>query len=123
MIDINELTIGQARELAKMLSQPEQSKYSPHPSVGRYCVIRSHAAGVHVGTVAEVTDSASGREVRLHGTRRIWSWQGALSCTEISVSGVTGGKLSVQAEINFVNQVIEVLPCSKEAEECLKKFK
>ena len=61
-----------------------------HPAVGRYCIIRSYAAGVHVGIVVSVTDSASGREVELCDTRRIWSWQGALSCTEIAVSGISG---------------------------------
>lgn len=118
MINIDDLTIGQARELAKQFSQ----NGNEHPSIGLYCVIRSYAAGVHAGIVVSVTDSLSGREVELADTRRIWSWQGALSCTEIAQTGITGGKLSVIAPTNFVNQVIEIIPCTEAAESCLTKF-
>ena len=122
MINIDELTIGQARELAKQF-QFAQNENSPHPTVGRYCVIRSYAAGVHVGVVKSVSDSASGREVALTDTRRIWSWTGALSCTEIAVSGITGGKVSATAPENFVNQAVEIIPTSQEAEKCLRTFR
>ena len=121
MINIDELTIGQARELARLLATPAQN--GTHPAVGKYCVIRSYAAGVHIGIVASVSDSASGREVRLTDTRRVWNWTGALSCTEISQGGIAGGKLSIVAPENFVNQTIEILPTSQEAEICLRKFK
>ena len=120
-MNIDDLTIKDARELAKLFCQPTQN--GNHPSVGKFCVIRSYAAGVHVGTVASVTDSQSGREVRLTNTRRIWSWDGALSCSEISQTGITGGKMSVSIPENFVNQSVEILPCSREAEQCLLKFK
>jgi hypothetical protein len=121
MIDINELTLGQLRELTQFLP-PMLNSAVKHPSVGKYCVIRSYAAGVHVGTIAAVNDSESGREVVLENTRRIWSWEGALSCTEISLTGITGGKISKSAERNYINQVIEILPTTKDAERCLTKY-
>ncbi len=120
-MNVDDLTFGQARELAKMFGQPAQN--GNHPSVGRYCVVRSYAAGVHVGIVHSVTDSASGREVCLRDTRRIWSWQGALSCTEISALGITGGKISIAAAENFINQVVEIIPAKKGAEQCLRELK
>ena len=119
MINTDELTVGQARELAKQFSSLPQSPTS-HPTVGRYCVIRSYAAGVHVGIVKSVSDSLSGREVVLSDTRRIWSWAGALSCTEIAMNGISGGKVSVISPENFVNQVIEIIPMTAEAEKCLR---
>lgn len=93
-----------------------------HPTVGRYCLIRSYAAGVHVGIVSGVADTLSGREVYLTDTRRIWSWRGALSCTEIAARGITGGKLSVAAPEIWINQAIEIIPTSAEAEKCLRNF-
>ena len=123
MINLEELTIGQARELAKQFAGSQNGNaMQKHPAVGQYCVIRSYAAGVHVGIVDSVSDSLSGREVCLSQTRRIWSWLGALSCTEISQTGITGGKVSSIAPKNFVNQAIEILPMSEEAEKCLRNF-
>src|SRR5579863_4636870 len=109
MINIDDLTIGEARRLATLFGAPMQNGNQPHPSVGKYCVVRSYAAGVHVGIVASVSDSLSGREVKITDTRRIWSWTGALSCTEIAQSGITGGKVSVPAPENYINQAIEIL--------------
>jgi len=120
MINLDDLTFGQARELAKLLGASAQPLN--HPSIGKYCVIRSYAAGVHVGVVEGVLDSLSGREVRLSQTRRIWSWSGALSCTEISQTGITGGKMSTACLENFINQVIEILPVTKGAETCLRNY-
>jgi len=116
-MNIDELTIGQARELAKLFSQPAQN--GNHAAIGKYCVVRCCSAGVHVGIVTAV----NGGEVTLKETRRIWSWQGALSCTEIAVSGISGGKVSVEAPENFVQGRIEIIPCSKESEKCLRNFK
>jgi hypothetical protein len=118
-MNIDDLTIGQARELARLFQPSESTKSAIHPAFGRYCVVRCYSAGVHVGVVVGV----NGGEVALKETRRIWSWQGALSCTEIAVAGITGGKLSVAAPENFVEGRIEIIPCSKEAESCLRNFK
>ena len=114
---IDDLTIGQARELARMFGQ--QNGCAPHPAIGKYAVVRAYASGVHCGIVAAV----NGTEVTLHETRRIWSWQGALSCTEIAVAGITGGKLSIQAIENYIEGRIEIIPTTLEAEKCLRNFK
>ena len=121
-MNIDELTMRQAREIAKLLACNGKETATVHPAVGHYCLIRSYAAGVHVGMVASVTDSLSGREVELRETRRIWSWSGALSCSEIALSGITGGKLSAELPSNFVNQAIEIITMSKEAERCLRNW-
>lgn len=122
-MNIDELTLGQARELTRLFAGAPQNESRRHETVGKYCLVRSYAAGVHVGVVESVTDSLSGREVKLSDTRRIWSWSGALSCTEIATHGITGGKMSVVSPVNFVNQAIEIIPVSKEAETCLRNFR
>ena len=122
MINTDDLTLRQIREVAQAFSAIPAS-VPVHPSVGQDCIVRAYAAGVHFGRVHSVTDSAAGREVHLTRTRRIWSWQGALSCTEIAQAGISGGKLSVEAPDNFVSGVIEIIPTSEEAEKCLRAAK
>lgn len=59
---------------------------------GQLVVIRAQQAGVWHGTMTAKTKD----EVTLTDARRLWSWTGALSCSEIAVSGVTGGKIAVK---------------------------
>lgn len=115
-MNIEELTIGQARELSKLFAQ--NGGASPHPAVGKYCVIRTYSAGVHAG----VLKSARGTEVELTDSRRIWSWTGSLSCSEISQAGITGGKVAVSVPQQFLTEAIEIIPCSEVAEKCLRSI-
>lgn len=121
MMEINDLTIGQARELVRLFGVESLfgARSANHPAAGKYVVVRTYSAGVHVG----VLHSAKGQEVELRECRRIWSWQGALSCTEIAVSGISGGKVSVEAPQIFLTEAIEIIPTSKDAEACLRKIR
>jgi len=51
---------------------------------GARVLIRANSAGVHFGTLEE----RNGQEVRLSNARRLWSWRGALSLSEIASKGV-----------------------------------
>lgn len=42
-MDINELTIGQAKELAAMFGGDAHAPQSPH--IGKKCIIRTYASG------------------------------------------------------------------------------
>jgi hypothetical protein len=86
---------------------------------GPYVVIRTYSAGVHVGELIKRT----GKEVALANARRIWSWQGALSLSEISQTGITGGKVSCVVPSIELTEAIEIIPCSKSAELLLRKFR
>lgn len=57
---------------------------------GKMVVIRGYLSGVWHGELAGKTAS----EITLKNARRLWSWTGALSVSEIAVNGVTGGKIS-----------------------------
>ena len=114
-MDIENLTIGEARKLASWFGGAAPA---PHPAHGKYCLIRTYSAGVHIGTVA----SASGREVHLRDARRIWNWSGALSCSEIAAKGITGGKVSVPVLDIYLTEAIEIIPFTEEAKECLRKL-
>jgi hypothetical protein len=86
--------------------------------VGKYCVVRTYSAGVHVGTVA----SHSGREVRLTNARRIWSWCGANTLHEIANHGVrAGSKVSEPVAEILLTEAIEIIPCTQSGQDCLEK--
>ena len=58
MIDINEMTIGEAREVASMIGAAGRSAGAGpswrHPLLGQRVVVRTYSAGVHIGTLVGV---------------------------------------------------------------------
>lgn len=85
-------------------------------------LIRSYASGVHFGYLKEYKDTLSGRVVTLLNSRRVWSWVGACSLSQMALEGVKNHdecKFSVAIpEIEIVN-VIEIIPLTREAFENL----
>lgn len=80
---------------------------------GTRVLIRTYSAGVHFGTLIE----RNGQEVHLSSARRLWSWQGALSLSEIAANGcdIKNSKISVPVEEILLTQAIEVIPISKDS--------
>lgn len=69
MINSDELTIRQARELVKQFASPQNCNgHQPHPAVGKYCVIRSYAAGVHIA------DLLAGLAMLAFVLAIVWGW-------------------------------------------------
>ncbi len=116
-MNIEDLTIGEARKLATLFCGGNAG-VAQHPAVGKYVIVRAARAGVHGGILV----SAAAGEVELRESRRIWSWTGALSCSEIARSGISGGKVAVELPSQFIGEVIEIIPASAEAEKCLRKI-
>lgn len=117
-MNINDLTIGQAKELASLFtgSTPQSSI---HPMLNRRCLLRTYSAGVHIGDVVSVT---GGTEVLLKNAIRLWKWEGGgLSLSSVANIGIKGGRLNKTGEILLTN-VIEFIPTTKEAEETYVKF-
>lgn len=84
---------------------------------GKFCVVRTYSAGVHVGVVAQ----REGSDVVLQGARRVWKWQGANTLHEIALRGVgKGSRVSEAVESILVLGAIEVIPCTPEATENLR---
>ena len=112
-MNINDLTIGQAKELAAMFAGQAVSAAAPHPFVGKYCICRCSAAGVHAGEVVSV----SGDTVILRNSRRLWSWQArdGVALSGVAQNGLAGGKIdTVNPEI-WLSGVCEIIPCSAKA--------
>lgn len=118
-MDINELTIGQVKELAAMFGgNPEITK--AHPYVGKYVIVRCHDAGVHAG----VLTAANGREATLHASRRLWQWKAA---KEAFLSGVARHGLGDGSRVGgcidvHLTETCEIILCSNAARNSIEQF-
>ncbi len=91
---------------------------------GKFVVVRSYAAGVHVGTLVESRDSESGRAiVTLKNARRLWRWRGANSLHEVALRGVAEEytRLSEAVAEVEVRDVLEVITATPEARANLER--
>lgn len=80
---------------------------------GKFVLIRTYSAGVHFGFLV----SRDGKEVHLKNARRLWSWTGALSLSEVAMQGpnISGSKISVPVDEIILTEAIEVIPISKKS--------
>ena len=85
-------------------------------SIGKFCVVRTYSAGVHVGVVA----SQDGKLVTLTDARRIWSWKGANTLHEIAIGGVgKGSRVSDAVPSIDLTEAIEVIECTDDGRKSL----
>ncbi len=91
------------------------------PTQKPYVIVRTYSAGVHCG----VLESRKGQEVRLSNTRRIWSWKGAKTLSELSLRGldISSSRVSEPVKSNELTQAIEIIPCEPAAVASLKAAK
>lgn len=73
-------------------------------------LIRTYSAGVHFGELVK----REGQEVHLKNARRLWSWTGALSLSEVASKGVElkNSKISVPVEEIILMQATEIISIS-----------
>jgi len=115
-MDIDNLTIGQIRELSKLFAtngaEPSPSFVSPH--VGKYVIVRSRDSGVQCGVLM----NHSGNQVVLNDARRLWSWKAKKNHTlsAVAIFGIHEcSKLSPGLDGFHVIGVCEILPCTQES--------
>ncbi len=74
---------------------------------GDKVLIRTYSAGVHFGTLTQ----REGQEVHLSNARRLWSWSGALSLSEVASKGIDlkNSKVSVPIEEIVLTQAVEII--------------
>lgn len=90
-MNINDLTIGQARELASLFSQSSSSD-GLNCHISEKVIVRTYSAGVWFGTLTQ----KSGTEVILKDARRMYYWKARKS---ISLSGVAVHGVSDKSKI------------------------
>jgi len=90
--------------------------------VGKYVIVRADRAGVFAGTLAD----KQGSEVVMENARRIWYWDGAASLSQMAINGVSkpeNCKFPAALARILVLGVIEIIPCTMEAQKSLEGVK
>ena len=108
-MNIENITAEKANELAQMFAKP-----SPH--IGKVCIIRTYASGVHCGELV----SQNGRQIELKNARRLWRWDVAphgISLSEVATYGPVGArsKICVAVDEMTILDGLEIIPCTPEA--------
>ncbi len=86
--------------------------------IGRFCVVRTRNAGVHMGTLVE----SNGTAVVLKDALRLWRWRGANSLHEVSLKGVDRewSRISEPVAEILLTEALEIIPATAVAEKNLK---
>lgn len=115
-MDLNDLTIGQAKELAALLNCTTQIKETSRKAsdVGNYVIVRTYSAGAFAGYL----ENRSGQEVVLSRARRLWYWSGATSLSQLAMEGVKkpdNCKFPCEVESITLTQGIEIIKATEKA--------
>lgn len=114
-MNLNDLTIGQAKELAAIFTNAYPVSVPNHPFIGKYVIARCYAAGVHAGEVVSV----DGENVILKDSTRLWSWRAedGLALSGVAQNGIdkSKSKLDVVNPELYLTGVCELIPCSDKA--------
>lgn len=115
-MDIDNLTIGEAKALADMFGGKGETN-SPH--IGKFVLVRTRDAGVHCGVLV----SAAGRGCELSDARRIWRWRGANTLNELSRGGAAEDYTRISQPVPSITltENCEIIPCSDVAAENLRR--
>lgn len=94
--------------------------------IGKKVIIRADRAGVFYGTLAEKENTPSGVEVKMQNCRRMWYWDGAASLSQLAVDGTKAPeecKFTITVGEMVIEDVIEIIPCTKDAQQSIEAVK
>lgn len=88
-------------------------------------LIRTYSAGVHYGYLKYEKDVPAGIKVKLNDARRVWSWSGAASLSQMSVDGVKNPNVcKFPCKVSEITLIaIEILPLTEKALKSLDSVK
>lgn len=119
-MNIDELTIGDAKKLAAMFGTAPEAAPLNDNMIGKYVIVRCRDAGVHAG----VLEATNGRECVLTESRRLWYWKVKGSgdfLNAIALAGVhQDSKLSAPVDRIHLTENCEIIQCSDEAERVIR---
>ena len=87
-----------------------------------YFIVRTYSAGVFAGEIVE----RNGQEVEMVNARRLWYWSGAASLSQLAMEGVKKPdecKFPQEVTRVVLTKAIEILSCTKGAQESIKGVK
>ena len=122
-MNINDLTIGQAKEISSMFSNLNTNTNAVPTNLDDFCIgkcviIRTFSAGVWCGTLKQ----KAGKEVILENARRMWKWwcRKSISLSGVAIYGINREKSKITAPVPLVwLEAIEIIPISGEARESI----
>lgn len=121
MMNIDNLTYGELKQIAALFGSqtPAVQANQPNPMVGKYCIARCYAAGVHAGEVVSV----DGENVILKNSHRLWSWKAkdGVALSGVAQHGVDRSKCKIDAlnSVIYLTGVCELIQCSVVARESI----
>lgn len=119
-INLDDLTIGQAKELAARFA-PTEISIAVAEQANRPVIVRSRDAGVQFGYL----DHYEGSTVYLKNARQMWSWTAAEGGTllDCATHGVKAGKFSSVASAVIVIGACAIIDCTDKAVKTLEAQK
>ena len=118
-MDINDLTIGEAKELSRMFGgQKQYTGGIDDFSLGEVVIIRTFSAGVWCGKLIR----KSSEEVILADARRMWKWKAVkgISLSEVSQEGIVQKESRIAAAVPMVwLKAIEIIPVAGNAKKLI----
>jgi len=121
-MNIDDLTIGEAKKLASMFSGQLSETSNAISYVGKKVIVRTYSAGVHFGTLSR----KEGREVYLSNSRRLWYWKNktGISLSGIATTGINQNDSRVSCLVDDIwLEAIEIIPCTKDASSSIEEAK
>ena len=82
--------------------------------IGKKVMVRTYSAGVHFGTLVEKI----GQEAILKDSRRVFSWQEAVTLSQLAMEGsksIEDCKITMIVNEILLNRVIEIIPMTEKA--------
>lgn len=120
-MNIDELTIGQAKELAAMFqTNANIETVGLNSMIGKNVIVRTFSAGVWFGSLTE----KSGNEVILQSGRRMWQWKAekGISLSACAIYGIDRNRSKIVEPVESVwLEAIEIIPCTEKARESLMR--
>ena len=116
-MNINDLTIGQAKELAAMFgnkSTESTESTGLNCMTGKKVIIRTYSAGVWFGELGQKDRN----EVILLNARRMWTWwaKEGISLSSVAVHGIKKDQSKIAEAVDSVwLEAIEIIPCTETA--------
>lgn len=123
-MDLNEITIGQAREISSILNGEKNSPAIGNELIGKYVLVRSRNEGVNAGYIKEMDNTG----VILTRARRIWYHKPADTKTAwyegVAISGLSeDSKISCEVPMKAIIEDYSVTICTTEAENSIRNHK
>lgn len=110
---LDDLTIGQAKELASVFGASKNKESSGlNGMIGKKVIIRTYSAGVWFGLLVQ----KDGKEVILENARRMYQWwcKEGISLSAVAIYGLNISKSKIiEAVPNVWLEAIEIITCSE----------